>query len=486
MAIFLVPNAGGGSGSPAGSNTQIQFNSAGLFGASASLTWDGSTLAVTGDINLGDGAKVYKIGNTTVLSATALGSTVQISSSNIPNGTITNDDLAGSIADGKLLAISSANKVALTALDIDGATDLGSALADSDLLIVDDGGGGANKKAAVTRITDYVFGKVTGDLTIAANGTATAPLASGLVNGFLSSADYSKLAGIEAGAQANVATNLTYTASTRLLESSTGTDVNLPLADGTNAGLMASADFTKLSGIAAGAEVNVNADWNAGSGDAQILNKPTQVSAFSNDAGYITSAGAPVQSVNTKSGAVVLNADDIDDTSTTHKFASQAELTKLAGIATGAEVNVNADWNAGSGDAQILNKPTLGTIAALAAPSGTVVGTTDTQTLTNKTLGDLKETVYTISDGSGVDLDPANGPIQVWTLGASRSPTATNFAAGESMMLMVADGTAYTVTWPSVTWVGGSAPTLATTGYTVVELWKVSTTLYGALVGNVA
>jgi len=34
-----------------------------------------------------------------------------------------------------------------------------------------------------------------------------------------------------------------------------------------------------------------------------------------------------------------------------------SDATKLAGIATGAEVNVNADWNATSGDAQILNKP---------------------------------------------------------------------------------------------------------------------------------
>lgn len=43
----------------------------------------------------------------------------------------------------------------------------------------------------------------------------------------------------------------------------------------------------KLSGIAAGAEVNVNADWNASSGDAQILNKPTALSAFTNDEGFI-------------------------------------------------------------------------------------------------------------------------------------------------------------------------------------------------------
>ena len=40
--------------------------------------------------------------------------------------------------------------------------------------------------------------------------------------------------------------------------------------------------------------------------------------------------------------------------------------TKLDGIQDGAEVNVNADWNAVSGDAQILNKPTIPSIAGLA------------------------------------------------------------------------------------------------------------------------
>ena len=40
-----------------------------------------------------------------------------------------------------------------------------------------------------------------------------------------------------------------------------------------------------------------------------------------------------------------------------------AERNKLAGIASGAEVNVNADWNAAGGDAQILNKPTLSAVA---------------------------------------------------------------------------------------------------------------------------
>ena len=87
-------------------------------------------------------------------------------------GTVTNAMLAGSIADSKLSTISTANKVSLAAVDIDGAADIGAALADADLFIVDDGGGGTNRKAAATRITDYAFGKVSGDITISSGGTA--------------------------------------------------------------------------------------------------------------------------------------------------------------------------------------------------------------------------------------------------------------------------------------------------------------------------
>ncbi len=43
---------------------------------------------------------------------------------------------------------------------------------------------------------------------------------------------------------------------------------------------MSAADFTKLAGIAAGAQVNVQSDWNASSGDAAILNKPTTLAGY--------------------------------------------------------------------------------------------------------------------------------------------------------------------------------------------------------------
>ena len=105
-----------------------------------------------------------------------------------------------------------------------------------------------------------------------------------------------------------------------------------------------------------------------------------------------------------------------------------------------------------------------------------------------KLSGSIDENVYAVVDAAGVALSPQNGTIQTWTLGASRTPTLGTWEAGESMTLMINDGTAYTVTWTTmgIVWVGGSAPTLATSGFTVIELWRVGSTYYGALVGEVA
>ena len=131
----------------------------------------------------------------------------------------------------------------------------------------------------------------------------------------------------------------------------------------------------------------------------------------------------------------------------------------------------------------------LGTVTlTLPAVTDTVAALAATQTLTNKTLGNYTETVFTITDAAAFEINPNNGPIQLVTLGANRTPAATTFAAGQSVTLMIDDGSAFAITWTTVavTWVGGSAPTLATTGRTVIELWKVSTTIYGALVGSVA
>jgi hypothetical protein len=54
---FDEVGAGGGGGTPGGSDTEIQFNNSGSFAGSADLTWDdsGKVLGVGGDIDLDDG-----------------------------------------------------------------------------------------------------------------------------------------------------------------------------------------------------------------------------------------------------------------------------------------------------------------------------------------------------------------------------------------------------------------------------------------------
>ena len=47
-------------------------------------------------------------------------------------------------------------------LNIDGGTDIGAALVDADLMVVDDGAGGTNKKATMTRLATYMGTKITG------------------------------------------------------------------------------------------------------------------------------------------------------------------------------------------------------------------------------------------------------------------------------------------------------------------------------------
>lgn len=106
------------------------------------------------------------------------------------------------------------------------------------------------------------------------------------------------------------------------------------------------------------------------SGTSQLLSIPYALHAKTADSllGTITETD-PVFTAWDKSTGITIPASQISDfqtsvTNNTSVFANTAkntypavDSTKLAGIAAGAEVNVNADWNATSGDAQILNKP---------------------------------------------------------------------------------------------------------------------------------
>lgn len=167
------------------------------------------------------------------------------------------------------------------------------------------------------------------------------------------------------------------------------------------------ADVTKLSGIEAGAEVNVQANWSQSDSSADdfvknkpdlsiyaqsanlatvatsgsyndLSDKPTIPSAVTVDQTYSASS-ANAQSGTAVAGAISTKQDIISDLATIRTGAglgaSAVQPGDLATVATSGSYNdltnkpsipaaqVNSDWDAVSGVSQILNKPNLATVA---------------------------------------------------------------------------------------------------------------------------
>lgn len=116
----------------------------------------------------------------------------------------------------------------------------------------------------------------------------------------------------------------------------------------------------KLSGIASGAEVNQNAFSNVG---VKVGNTTTTVAADAKTDTVTLIQGSNVTlTADTTNDTVTIAAKDTTysaATTTAAGLMSADDKTKLNGIAAGAEVNVQSDWNATSGDAFIKNKPTV-------------------------------------------------------------------------------------------------------------------------------
>ena len=128
------------------------------------------------------------------------------------------------------------------------------------------------------------------------------------------------------------------------------------------------ADITKLAGIATGAEVNQNAFSNVKVGS-------TTVSADSKTDTLELVAGSNVtltpDATNDKVTIAATDTTYSDATTSASGLMSATDKTKLNGIATGAEVNVQSDWSQtdNTADDYIKSKPNLATVATSGAYS---------------------------------------------------------------------------------------------------------------------
>jgi hypothetical protein len=204
------------------------------------------------------------------------------------------------------------------------------------------------------------------DLTAELAGKVDKETGKGLSSNDFTDAEKSKLQGIEAGAQVNTVLGVKGDAETdyrtgnvNITKANIGlgnvdntADADKPISTATQTALsgkvdkvtgkgLSTNDFTdtlktKLNGIATGAEVNVQANWNESdqAADSFIQNKPSipsKTSDLTNDSGFVTDAA--MQS------ALDQKVDKVAGKGLSTKDFTSAEKTKLAGIEAGAQVN---------------------------------------------------------------------------------------------------------------------------------------------------
>ena len=168
-AITLTTSSGNITIDAAADNSDIIFKGTDDTSDITMLTLDGSAAGAASfnsDVTVGallkmpdnTSAKIL-VADGTSFEEVAISGDVSIAANGavtIASTAVENSMLAGSIADSKLSTITTANKVGLAALDIDGGTDIGEALVDADLFIVDNGAGGTNRKVAASRLVTYI------------------------------------------------------------------------------------------------------------------------------------------------------------------------------------------------------------------------------------------------------------------------------------------------------------------------------------------
>ena len=160
-----------------------------------------------------------------------------------------------------------------------------------------------------------------------------------------------------------------------------------------------------------------------------------------------------LNSFNTINGSSVLGSGDIVTTQTT--------ITGNAGTATKLQTAITINGVAFDGTSNI-----------------TITDNTKLTKTNPSITGSVTEQVYNLT---GTEINPANGTIQYKTVSSDTTFTET-LTTGQSVLLRLINASSYTITFPTITWVGAAAPIL--TANCVIVLWKEQSALYGAFVGT--
>jgi hypothetical protein len=148
-----------------------------------------------------------------------------------------------------------------------------------------------------------------------------------------------------------------------------------------------------------------------------------------------------------------------------------SSLTASSAVATDASKALVSVTNTGTGSNVLATTPTITTAA-----------------LTNPTVTNYVETPYSANSSTAITLSLANGTVQIITLTGTATITMPTAVSGKSFTLLLKqDATgSRTVTWTTVSWPGGTAPTITSTASKMDKYVFISdgTYWYGATAGQ--
>jgi hypothetical protein len=144
----------------------------------------------------------------------------------------------------------------------------------------------------------------------------------------------------------------------------------------------------------------------------------------------------------------------------------------------------------GTGVATFLGTPSSANLASAVTDetgSGSLVFGTNAA-LTNPTVTNYVETPFTANSSTAITIALTNGTVQIITLTGNATITMPTATSGKSfIMFLKQDGTgSRTVTWSTVKWPGGTAPTVTSTAsrQDIYSFFADGTNWYGVNVGQ--
>lgn len=161
---------------------------------------------------------------------------------------------------------------------------------------------------------------------------------------------------------------------------------------------------------------------NTGTNASPVYKFDATTGAIVVDDALSTTSKNPVQNKVVK-GALDGKVDVVEGKGLSSNDYTDSDVEKLSGIEAGAQVNVKPDWDAASGaDGEILNKPTLGTAAALDVPTSGNASTTEVVKGDDTRLSDARTPVshtHTLSEITDAGAAAAKGSTNAVTSGST-------------------------------------------------------------------